>query len=81
MNKDFEEIRRAIEHLINDVHPNDKVTVSTAITHYVISIDEAKRFRAGQVEPRIKVTEDKSDGWRGRVTRNFNSANDEEPQR
>lgn len=81
MNKDFEDIRRAVQHLMADVEPNDPVTVSTAIVHYIISIDEAKRFKAAHKEPRIKVPEDKSDGWRGRMQRNFNSANDEEIKR
>lgn len=62
MNKDFEDIRRAIETLIANVEPEH---LAHAIAQYAVGLDEGKRFRAGVKDHH---RDDRTDGWRGRVS-------------
>lgn len=68
MNQDFEDIRRAFQHLLMDVEPKDPYTLSIALTHYAIGIDNDKKFRASAPEPRIREVSaiERTDGWRTR---------------
>lgn len=71
MNSDFEDVRRAVQHLLTDVEPNDPETISHAIAHYAASIPPDKHHRMGAPEPRIKEGKsvgiiERTDGWRAR---------------
>lgn len=73
MNQDYKDIFQKIQSLVKD---NE---LAALITEYIVTLDENKRFKAGQKDPRIKVPNtDRTDGWRERVQRNFGSANDGE---
>lgn len=68
MNRDFEDIRRAVQHLITDVEPNDPVTVSHAVTQYLLSLPMDKLHRASSPLPRIREVQplERVDNWKGR---------------
>ena len=74
MNTDFEDIRRSVETLIAAVQPNDRVTVSRAITAFIVSIPADKVHRAGEPVPRIREVKpvervhimERVDNWKGR---------------
>ena len=68
MNKDFEDIRHGVEHMIRNVEPNDPMTVSHAITQYLLTVPMDKQHRASSPAPRIREVQplERVDNWKGR---------------
>jgi chorismate mutase len=67
MNRDFEDIRRNVQHLLTDVEPNNPATISHAVTQYILSIPMDKLHRAASPTPRIREVQplERLDNWMG----------------
>ncbi len=81
MNSHYEKLRSQVLGILEHTGLKDDETRSHAMMALIISMDAGEIHKAAEKEPPIKVQPDKADGWRGRMQRNFNSANDEEKGR
>lgn len=75
MNEDFVDIARHVDRIIAQHEPNSRSSVVEALTMFIVKMDEAWRFRAGEgivgsAKPSPKVARvaiaERTDGWRAR---------------